>query len=39
MPKKMTPKSHAKITSKFPQHPFLTIFNPKKVPQIDNFKS
>ena len=41
MTKKMTPKSQAKITPHFPQHPFLTIFNPKKVPQKekDNFKS
>ena len=27
MPKKMTPKSHAKIKPSFPQYPFLTIFN------------
>ena len=40
MPKKMTPKSQAKIKLPFPQYPFLTI-NPKKVSceQIYNFKS
>ena len=27
----MTPKSQAKIKPSFPQYPFLTIFNPKKV--------
>ena len=27
----MTPKSQAKIKPQFPQYPFLTIFNPKKV--------
>ena len=31
MPKKMTPKSQSKIKPSFPQYPFLTIFNPKKV--------
>ena len=30
MPKKMTPKSQAKIKTSFPQYPFLTILNPKK---------
>ena len=41
MPKKMTPKSQAKIKPSFPQYPFLTIFNPKKVSsgQIFHFKS
>ena len=41
MPKKMTPKSQAKLKPLFPQYPFLTIFNPKKVSceQIYNFKS
>ena len=40
MPKKMTPKSQAKIKPSFPQYLFLTIFNPKKVSceQIYNFK-
>ena len=41
MPKKMTPKYQAKIKLSFPQHPFLTILNPKKVSceQTYNFKS
>ena len=41
MPKKMTPKSQVKIKPSFPQYPFLSIFNPKKVSceQIYNFKS
>ena len=41
MPKKMTPKSQAKIKPSFPQYPFLTIFNSKKVSseQIFDFKS
>ena len=26
MPKKMTPKSQAKVKPSFPQYPFLTIF-------------
>ena len=41
IPKKMAPKSQAKFISSFPQYPFLTIFNPKKVSceQIYNFKS
>ena len=41
MPKKMTPKSQAKIKPSFLQYPFLTIFNPKKVSseQIFDFKS
>ena len=41
MPKKMTPKSQAKIKPSFPQYLFLTIFNPKKVSseQIFDFKS
>ena len=30
--KKMTPKSQAKMKPSFPQYPFLTIFNLKKVP-------
>ena len=30
MPKKMAPKSQAKIKPSFPHYPFLTIFNPKK---------
>ena len=30
MPKKVTPKSQAKIKPSFPQYLFLTIFNPKK---------
>ena len=30
MPRKITPKSQAKIKSSFPQYPFLTMFNPKK---------
>ena len=30
MPKKMTPKSQAKIKPQFLQYQFLTIFNPKK---------
>ena len=40
MPNKMMPKSQAKIKLSFPQYPFLTIFNPKKVPceQIYDFK-
>ena len=40
MPKKMTPKSQAKIKPSFSQHPFLTISNPKKVSceQIYSFK-
>ena len=40
MPKKMTPKSQSKIKPPFPQYPFLTIFNPKKVSgeQIYDFK-
>ena len=40
MPKKMTPKSQAKIKPSFPQYPFLTIFNLKKVSceQIYDFK-
>ena len=35
------PKSQAKIKPSFPQYPFLTIFNPKKVSyeQIYDFKS
>ena len=28
IPKKITPKSQAKIKPSFPQNPFLTIFNP-----------
>ena len=41
MPKKMTPKSQAKIKPQFPQYPFLIIFNSKKVSckQIYTFKS
>ena len=37
----MTPKSQAKIKSSFPQYPFLTTFNVKKVlcEQICDFKS
>ena len=37
----MTPKSQAKIKSLFPQYPFLTIFNLKKVSceEIYDFKS
>ena len=31
MLKKMTPKSQAKNKTPFPQYPFLTIFNSKKV--------
>ena len=31
MPKKMTPKSQAKIKPSFSQYPCLTIFNPKKL--------
>ena len=40
MPKKMTPKSQAKIKSSFPNYPFLTIFNLKKVSceQLYGFK-
>ena len=40
MPKKMTPKSQAKIKPQFRQYPFLTTFNPKKVSceQIYDFK-
>ena len=40
MPKKMTPKSQAEIKLSFPQYPFLTIFNPKKISceQIYDFK-
>ena len=40
MPKKMWPKSQTKIKPQFPQYPFLTIFNPKKVSceQIYDFK-
>ena len=30
MPKKMTPKSQAKIKPNSHNNPFLTIFNPKK---------
>ena len=32
MPKKMTPISQANLKPSFPQYPFLTIFNLKKVP-------
>ena len=41
MPKKMTPKSQAKIKPSNHNTPFLTIFNLKKVPreQIYDFKS
>ena len=41
MPKKMTPISQANLKPSFPQYPFLTIFNLKKVPQkqIYDFKS
>ena len=41
MPKKMTPKSQAKIKLPFPRYPFLTIFNPENVSceQIYDFKS
>ena len=41
LPKKMTPKSQAKIKPSFPQYPFLTIFNLKKVSceEICDFKS
>ena len=41
MPKKMTPKSQAKVKPSFPQYPFLTIFNPKKVSceRVYDFKS
>ena len=40
MPKKLTPKSQAKIKPQFSQYSFLTIFNPKKVSceQIYDFK-
>ena len=40
MPKKMAPKSQAKIKPSFPPYLFLTISNPKKVSceQIYNFK-
>ena len=40
MPKTMAPKSQAKIKPSFPQYPFLTNFNPKKVScqQIHDFK-
>ena len=40
MPKKMMPKSQAKIKSSFPNYPFLTIFNLKKVSceQLYGFK-
>ena len=40
MPKKMTPKSQAKIKSSFPNYPFLTIFNLRKVSceQLYGFK-
>ena len=40
MPKKMTPKSQAKIKSSFPNYSFLTIFNLKKVSceQLYGFK-
>ena len=39
--KKITPKSQAKIKPSFPQYPYLTIFNPKRVSceQIYDFKS
>ena len=30
MPKKMTPKSQAKVKPSFPQYPFLTILTLKK---------
>ena len=41
MLKKIMPKSQVKIKPSFPQYPFLTIFNPKKVSceQIYDFKS
>ena len=40
-PKKMMPKSQAKLKPSFPQYPFLTIFNLKKVSQVQiyDFKS
>ena len=41
MPKRMMPKSHAKIKPSFSQYPFLTIFIVKKASceQIYDFKS
>ena len=40
MPKNMTPKFQAKIKPSFPQYPFLTTFNLRKVSfeQINDFK-